>query len=109
MKVDNNLFGVINNRREEIIGSKSLADRIVRSVAPLYGAEKEIKYYSSEKILDRVAVVKNEWKNTDLLIYTPTISWAMKDVNVAAQVCHRADNLAGEQSHFIRQSEVFES
>ena len=81
MKVDNNLLGVINNYLKEgkkivaIIGFKSLADRIVHSVAALYGAQKEIKYYSSEIRMDRVVDVKNEWKNTDLLIYTPTIKY----------------------------------
>ena len=83
MKTNNNLFEVINNCLNEgkkvvaIIGSKSLADRIFHSVAKLCGAEKEIKYYSSESRLDRVVDVKNEWKNTDLLIYTPTTTYGV--------------------------------
>ena len=78
--VAKNLYAVIDNCLKEgkkvvaIIGSKKLADRIVNSVSQAYGAEKKIKYYSSEKRLDRVVDVKKEWKNIDLLIYTPTIT-----------------------------------
>ena len=65
---------IAKKRCVAIIGSKVLADRIVESVKKFHGNNKKVTYYSSDRRLENIVNVKNEWKNTDLLIYTPTIT-----------------------------------